>query len=103
MAKPYARKFYSSKRWRDCRNGYMASVHYICERCGGLAEICHHIEHITPENIHNDFITLNWDNLEACCRDCHAKEHNGGFVTQRGLTFDSNGNLIQVDTPHMQS
>ena len=95
MAKEYAKSFYNSARWKKCRNGYMQSKHYICERCGGIAEICHHIDHITPENIHNPFITLNWDNLEATCRTCHQHEHfGGGFVTAKGLRFDDEGNLM---------
>ncbi len=89
--KPYAEAFYKSKAWHRVRHAYMESQHYICERCGAPAVICHHKIHITPGNIHNQEITLNFDNLEALCMDCHNKEHmarNGGCI------FDENGDVI---------
>ena len=52
MAKDYAKGFYSSKRWKDTQASYMISQHYICERCGNIARIVHHIKYITPMNIH---------------------------------------------------
>lgn len=77
----------------------MQSKHYICERCGNTAVICHHKTYISPKNINNPQITLNWSNLEALCQDCHNKEHNTTSPTIEGTTFDENGNLIKV-TPH---
>ena len=93
--KDYAKDFYNSKAWRDTQAAYMASKHYICERCGDTARIVHHKTYITPENINNPNITLSWSNLEALCQDCHNKEHSSAGVCAEGLTFDSRGNLIQ--------
>lgn len=78
--KPYARSFYLSKAWQDTRKAYAKSVGGLCERCleKGLykaGEIVHHKIHITPDNIHDESITLNWDNLELVCRECHSEEH----------------------------
>lgn len=98
MAKEYAKSFYKGTAWEKCRDGYMESRHYICERCGGVAVICHHRKHITPANINDPNITLNWDNLEALCMDCHNVEHMSGSATVKGLMFDSNGDLIPA--PH---
>lgn len=95
MSMGEARAFYSSKAWIKCRDGYMRSQHYICERCGGVAVICHHKKYITPANIHDPEITLNWDNLEALCFDCHQREHFAASATREGLMFDETGNLIQ--------
>lgn len=96
MAKDYALSFYKGRAWIKCRDGYMQSQHYVCERCGELAEICHHKIYISPENIHDPNITLNWDNLEALCRTCHQHEHfKDGDICAEGLAFDTNGNLIQ--------
>ena len=96
MAQDYAKDFYKSAAWIKCRNGYMASKHYICERCGGLAEICHHKVYISPQNIHDPSITLNWANLEALCRTCHQHEHYvDGEICAEGLTFDENGQLVK--------
>lgn len=73
----------------------MSSKNGICERCGAPARIVHHREYITPENINDPDITLNWDNLEALCQDCHNKEHFVAGATAPGLMFDSSGNLIK--------
>lgn len=43
----------------------MTAQHYLCERCGEPAKIVHHKIWLTPKNIHEQSITLCWDNLEA--------------------------------------
>ena len=78
--KDYAESFYKSKRWQQCRDGYLRSVGGLCEVCmkeGRLspAVIVHHKIHITPVNISDPNITMDWTNLEAVCRDCHAQLH----------------------------
>ncbi len=85
MAKAFAKKFYSSKAWQDCRNEYIKRAHYLCENClkQGIykpAEIVHHKIEITPRTINIPEIALSFDNLEALCRDCHSTmhEHSGG-------------------------
>lgn len=80
MAKDFAAGFYRSKAWQQCRNTYMESVKGLCEEClaKGIfkpAEIVHHKMEITPDNIDDPKVTLNWDNLEAVCRECHAEKH----------------------------
>jgi len=81
MAKDFAKAFYSSKRWQDCRNGYARSVSYLCENClrRGIykpGEIVHHRIEIDPVTINNPEVALNWDNLELLCRECHAEAHD---------------------------
>lgn len=81
MAKEFARKFYSSKTWQECRNEYMKRRHYLCENClrKGIykpAEIVHHKIELDPINIEHPEIALNFDNLEAVCRDCHNEYHD---------------------------
>ncbi len=71
----------------------MKSKNYICERCGGLAKIVHHKKHITPMNINDFNITLNWDNLQALCLECHNSVHGIGGATVDGIAFDENGDL----------
>lgn len=97
MAKEYARGFYNSPAWRRTQAAYMASRNYVCERCGGLARIVHHRRYITPQNIHDPAIALDWANLEALCIDCHNAEHMGGGVCAPGLAFDAAGNLVPVE------
>jgi len=93
--KEYARQFYSSAAWRDTRAAYTASVGGLCERCkakGKLkpAEIVHHKIHLTPENISDPSIALNWSNLEALCRDCHADVHRR---VKKRYKIDANGRV----------
>lgn len=81
--KDYATRFYKSRPWQTTRLAYLKSVGGLCERClkKGLyvpAVIVHHKVYLTEENINDAAVTLNWDNLEAVCRDCHAIEHLSG-------------------------
>ena len=80
IMKKYAERFYTSRAWEECRKAYTKSVGGICERCmkAGVitpAEIVHHKIHITPDNINDPSITLDWNNLECVCRKCHAELH----------------------------
>lgn len=86
MARDFAKRFYSSKRWQDCRNGYSKSVGHLCERCLRLGiyrpgVIVHHKIEIDPVTINHPEIALNWNNLELLCRDCHAEVH--GFKRKK--------------------
>lgn len=92
---PYARAFYKSQAWKKCRESYARSQGYICETCAkkGLCtpgEIVHHIIEITPENINDPRVTLNWDNLRLVCRKCHGDEH----AHKRRYTIGLNGEII---------
>lgn len=78
---PWAESFYKSKEWKHCRTIYAKTKANLCERClakGYIVpgEIVHHKTHLTPENISDPNITLNWDNLELVCRNCHADLHS---------------------------
>lgn len=35
----------------------------------------HHKIRLTPANLNNPEIALNWKNLELLCEDCHKAEH----------------------------
>jgi 5-methylcytosine-specific restriction endonuclease McrA len=96
MAQDYAIGFYNSTAWIKCRTGYMQGQNYICEKCKGVATICHHIIEITEDNINDVNITLSWDNLMAVCLDCHNKIHGNNEITQEGLRFDDKGNLVKI-------
>lgn len=92
--KDYAKGFYNGRAWKRTQAAYMASQHYVCERCGNLARIVHHKTYITPQNINDLNITLSFSNLEALCMDCHNKEHMSGEVCAKGISFNANGDLI---------
>lgn len=91
---PAQTAFYHSSEWSKCRVAFLESRHFICERCGRFATIAHHKHYITPANVNDPRITLNWDNLECLCRDCHNKEHFGKGATAAGVAFDREGNLV---------
>lgn len=55
--------------------------------------IVHHKSYINASNVWNTEITLNFDNLELLCLDCHNKEHFGSD------DFSIDGELIpQTET-----
>ena len=76
----FAEGFYKSKRWQECREAYAKSQGYLCERCRAKGiirkgEIVHHKIHLSPENINDPSVTMNFNNLQLLCRDCHAITH----------------------------
>lgn len=80
--KDYAKAFYKSAAWKQTSAAYKKSVGGLCERCRtkGLivpGVIVHHKIYITPDNINDPSVTLDWHNLECVCRNCHAEEHTG--------------------------
>ena len=94
--KDYARTFYSSKAWKDTRTAYAKYRHNLCELClaKGIYKpgvIVHHKIHIDPQTINDPTVTLNWDNLQLVCRDCHAMIHDR---RQRRYKFDEMGRII---------
>ena len=105
MAQEWATWFYNSKAWEDCRLAFMRSKFFICERCGAPATIVHHKEYLTPNNINDPNVTLNWANLEALCMDCHNQEHMGKGATRDDVMFDENGDLIPArgTPPYLKS
>lgn len=93
MSKEYAKLFYDSRQWKRVSSAYMTSKNYICERCGSPGVICHHKIYINPGNISNPSITLNTDNLECLCANCHNEEHK---PKHNVTVFDTAGNVARV-------
>ena len=101
--KAWAEWFYNSDAWRACREAFLQSKGYLCERCSTpddpvAAKIAHHKTYLTKVNINDPYITLSWDNLEALCQDCHNKEHHRAERRKR-YAFDEAGNLISQSPP----
>ena len=93
MPKPFARAFYNSTGWKRCRENYKEYRNHLCERClkeGKIVpgEIVHHKIHLTPDNIDDPSIALNFDNLELLCRDHHMEEHNAEINASRKKQYD---------------
>ena len=104
------KKFYSSKAWNDVRKTIWIKQHLLCNRCNrpvyvdGISEylpkekrrtgIVHHKIYLDDSNVYDINITLNEDNLEGICKECHELEHNKNNVIREDLQFDENGNII---------
>ncbi len=89
--------FYQSKAWRSLSKAFLHSKFYICERCGGIAEIAHHKTHLTAANIKDPTISLNAEMLESLCLACHNSEHfsSGGAIAE-GLCFTDSGEIKKL-------
>lgn len=106
----WAKSFYKSRAWLKCRKTYISERVLIdgglCEECGKkLGYIVHHKVMLTPENITDANITLNAENFEYVCKDCHDKfEGHGVYKGLKPLcAFDAEGNPIslrEIDSPH---
>ena len=97
MAKEFSADFYNSKVWRQTRALYKQIQFGICERCGqpNGTEV-HHKTALTPENITNPDISLNFDNFELLCSSCHNKEHKSKYsYTRDDVCFNDKGELVK--------
>lgn len=80
MAKDFAKSFYNGPGWDAVRQAYIDERIQIdgglCERCQTeQGYIVHHKVWLTPQNINDPSITLNPENFEYLCKDCHYDEH----------------------------
>lgn len=96
--KDFAKGFYNSQAWKNTSKAYAKSKGNLCELCmaQGLvspAEIVHHKIFLTPDNINDTSITLDWNNLQCVCRECHSKIHDR---RRRRYRFDELGRVITV-------
>ena len=97
VAKEGSAQFYGGRKWKKCRSNYL-SLHPVCERCEKLgivkrAEIVHHKIYLDTASYSIPEISLNFDNLEALCFDCHRAEHFRNPDCREELYFDAEGNL----------
>jgi 5-methylcytosine-specific restriction enzyme A len=107
MAKEFSKQFYKSKAWQECRAGYIQSVQGLCETCLEQGEIkpgyiVHHKVLLTPQNINDLEISLNWKLLKYECKQCHDKNDghgvgNAGEVIREGLMFNEKGDVVKVE------
>lgn len=70
-------RFYNSKEWKELRDKVRKERGMRCDMCHRLIRgksITDHIKEITPYNKCDTNITLNKDNLQLLCFDCHNKK-----------------------------
>ena len=92
------RPFYDSLEWKRCRETYKRMKGYVCERCGNTSKkmIVHHKIHLTPFTMNDPDISLNYDNLELLCMDCHNREHFKHEYVKR-YEIGENGEIIMIE------
>lgn len=101
MAQRFAKAFYNSKDWQQVRLAVLARDYYVCQECGKTdCNTVHHIIPLTEANINNTDISVNMDNLETICKDCHDKVH-GRYQARNELsskvyTYDSQGHIVRA-------
>jgi len=61
--------------WRRLRNAYI-SEHPLCEHCRavGLIVPAREVDHVVAFGGPEDPLRLEWRNLQALCRRCHAQK-----------------------------
>lgn len=102
MAREFSKSFYNSKAWLKSRRGYIDTVGGLCERCKAKGKfepgkIVHHKTYLSEENMNDVSITLDWNNFEYLCQDCHNIEHHAvDSIIRDGIMFDENGNMREV-------
>lgn len=84
-------RFYKSSAWQVAREIKIREASGKCQRCGVLGEEVHHKTRLTIQNYMDTSVSLNQENLELLCRQCHNSEHNRFSKQQQ---FDEDGNLI---------
>lgn len=74
------------------------NIDTVCARdVGILGYIVHHKTYIDSHNIFNPEVTLNFDNLELLCLDCHNEEHfKQSDFTLDGELKPSNENILEL-------
>ena len=87
--------FYKGKAWKNCRKTYFNSKYGLCEQCSSSGVIVHHKIHLNVNNVHDANISLNHDNLQLLCIECHNREHmfkNNNKSDE--IIFDENGDVV---------
>ena len=82
MAREFAKPFYNSAAWKKARAAYIAHRKSID---GGMCESCrqrpgyivHHKTELSPQNISDPGITLDFGNFKYDCHVCHNREGKG--------------------------
>ena len=95
----FAKGFYCSPEWIECRRSFISEKRGLCERCleqgiYNAGVIVHHKVHLTAQNITDPSISLNHNNLQLLCRNCHAAVH----ARQKRYKFDEFGHCLVAQT-----
>lgn len=103
MAKKNRKWFYNSELWRIARINALKRDGFTCAYCGARATEVHHLIELNDVNIHDPEISLNLNNLQSLCHDCHTRitlEEHGikKMDCDMEYYFDEDG-MLQRRTP----
>ena len=92
------KQFYRSKEWQRIRASYYKYRKGLCERClkKGIistGDEVHHKIRLTRMNINNPEITVNFNNLELLCTNCHIEEHRDDRRNERRYVVNADGSV----------
>lgn len=101
MAKEFAKAFYNSTAWKKCRTAYIAYRQRVdggmCESCHEVpGYIVHHKIELTPENINDPDIALNFGNLKYDCHVCHQRENANEISGLVKYSFTPDGEMYKL-------
>lgn len=98
------KQFYKSRPWLRARAAYIGKRMAID---GGLCELCHeepgYIVHhykvwLNDDNCNDPEISLNENNFQYVCHNCHNKEKDPNLVTPGRVKYGPNGEIIRNST-----
>ena len=61
-----------------------------------MGEEVHHKVRLTLGNINDENITVNFNNLELLCRNCHIDEHRDDRRNEKRYSVDADGTVSPV-------
>lgn len=82
-------RFYNSKPWRTLRNRIRTTKRMRCDMCGRLIQgksIVDHVIEIDETNYQDESITLNEENCQLLCLECH---NTKTFQSKINLNLDN--------------
>lgn len=85
------KSFYASEAWQKFRMVVISERGLRCEHCSETvlksSELTlHHIEELTPENVHDVNIALNPENIMVVHHECHNEIHGRfGYQPEKGV------------------
>lgn len=96
------KQFYKSKPWLRARQGY---IHKRLAMDGGICELCHeepgYIVHhykiwLNDINCNDPAISLNEDNFQYLCLNCHNKEKDPKVAIPGRCRYGPNGEILRA-------
>lgn len=73
MAREALKWFYNSGAWQQARAAALRRDHYTCAYCGARANEVHHLKELNEKNVTDIRISLNLNNLQSLCHQCHTQ------------------------------